>query len=610
MKEEKQLNVLNDKLNKLMLRKTMLQQKSDEFKSKYGTRNTKLTITQLKAKESLKEKFKKNNTKIREKKTELKKMMTIVKKKGGGDTDNNERINIYDKFFEYDSNDNMMNTLVNYFKMYMKNESYDTDSDEENNDNDQPKTQNSKPERTIYYLQLKDLKKYIDIINKSIIYPTCNKSSEQEFLEKRNFIVEAEQYIDERSNPKQHRKLKKAFGRKNCKTIDKKFGTRMYYMNQIYEYLRYFMMNNGKFLGQGTYGCVFHPVIPCNDNTNQNMNKDGFTNMDMIKSGESDNISTSLVHNTKKQNNYINKQNNYIIIPDENNFVSKVFNNKQDAELEFKQGKKIKEMDIKKEFTIVPVEMCELTLEELKEKTEYKKCTFLNDSKRNEKFTQIIYNDKGIPLDKYNELTVNNVLDIAEHLIEGVKFFKDNNMIHHDIKPDNIVMTAENKPKYIDFGLSLHYSNSNYFESPYEEESLYESEHLPKEIGLYKAMKSNIDISKYEEYFPDFFKTVLSSNVEELNKLFKPYKIDIFSVGKTIEDMLDHLEFLNNTPNPNEGLQNLVKKIIEPDPRKRMTVEKALETIQKLKNNTQTKGGTKGRKHNKNPCNKIKNNSK
>ena len=82
MKEEKQLNMLKNKLSKLMLRKSALQQKREEFKSKYGTRNAKLTATQLKAKESLKEKYKINNAKI----SELKKMMKmnrIVMGKGG-----------------------------------------------------------------------------------------------------------------------------------------------------------------------------------------------------------------------------------------------------------------------------------------------------------------------------------------------------------------------------------------------------------------------------------------------------------------------------------------------------------------------------------------------
>ena len=83
MKEHEEMNVLNNKLSKLMLRMSVLKQKSEEFKSKYGTRNAKLTATQLKAKESLKEKYKVNNAKIADEKAELKKMMRIMNKKGG-----------------------------------------------------------------------------------------------------------------------------------------------------------------------------------------------------------------------------------------------------------------------------------------------------------------------------------------------------------------------------------------------------------------------------------------------------------------------------------------------------------------------------------------------
>ena len=92
MKEYKELNVLNNKLSKLILRKSVLKQKSEEFKSKYGTRNAKLTATQLKAKESLKEKYKINNAKI----SELKKMMKmnrIVMGKGGSIGINNNTNN-------------------------------------------------------------------------------------------------------------------------------------------------------------------------------------------------------------------------------------------------------------------------------------------------------------------------------------------------------------------------------------------------------------------------------------------------------------------------------------------------------------------------------------
>jgi serine/threonine protein kinase len=42
----------------------------------------------------------------------------------------------------------------------------------------------------------------------------------------------------------------------------------------------------------------------------------------------------------------------------------------------------------------------------------------------------------------------------AHHLLKGLKFFKDNNIVHHDIKPQNILFNPDNgKLMYIDFGL-------------------------------------------------------------------------------------------------------------------------------------------------------------
>jgi serine/threonine protein kinase len=41
----------------------------------------------------------------------------------------------------------------------------------------------------------------------------------------------------------------------------------------------------------------------------------------------------------------------------------------------------------------------------------------------------------------------------VHHLIKGIKFFKDNGIVHNDIKPQNILFNSNGKMKYIDFGL-------------------------------------------------------------------------------------------------------------------------------------------------------------
>lgn len=381
------------------------------------------------------------------------------------------------------------------------------------------------------------------------------------------------------------------------------------------------IIRGGKFLGEGTYGCVFHPTIKkCNIlNANTNTNS--------------------------KQSNY----------------VSKVFTNVTEAHKDFNQGKVMSRIDSNNDYTIVPISMCELTLKELKDvEVEYGKCNKLAEEymEYSDGIVQVVYSEKGIPLDDYmkqNKLTVSNVLDIAEYLIKGVKFFKDNKVIHHDIKPPNIVMTADNKPKYIDFGLSQEYST--FFEHAFGANYRYWS----KEMGLYDAIRGYVYppdvrdlkygiceiwkkkysdtkevflentkkygtlLSDYGKYLPDLFDEIMgkvydekmgcvydassnkmvSSDVDKLDKLFEPFldKFDIFGVGRTIEDMLETVE---NTPNSTsnsefskyEGLIKLVEQTTLSDPRKRMTVEDALSTVQALRGQTagRTGGRTGGRK--------------
>lgn len=375
------------------------------------------------------------------------------------------------------------------------------------------------------------------------------------------------------------------------------------------------IIRGGKFLGEGSYGCVFHPAIKkCNImNANTNTN---------------------------------NKQSNY---------VSKVFTDIAEAHKDFNQGKLMSRIDHNNEYTIVPVSMCELTLDEVKNvEVEYVKCNKL--AEENMEFVhgivQVVYSEKGIALDDYmkeNKLTVSNVLDIAEYLIKGVKFFKDNKVIHHDIKPPNIVMTADNKPKYIDFGLTQEYST--YFENAFGANYRYWS----KEMGLYQEirayvfpdtrdlkygvceiwkkkysdtkkvflenMKTNRNIfAGYRKYFPDLFdgimskiydeklgcvydaisKKMISSDIKKIDKLFEPYldKFDIFGLGRTMEDMLKMVE---DTPNSTshseyskyEGLIKLVEQTTLSDPIKRMTVEDALSVVQRLKGHMNGSGRKK-----------------
>jgi serine/threonine protein kinase len=57
-------------------------------------------------------------------------------------------------------------------------------------------------------------------------------------------------------------------------------------------------------------------------------------------------------------------------------------------------------------------------------------------------------------LEKDKEQRVDNFWLEAHHLLKGVKFFRDNGIVHNDIKPQNILFNSTNGTmKYIDFGL-------------------------------------------------------------------------------------------------------------------------------------------------------------
>lgn len=80
MIHKKNINGLNVQLNKLSTKQKVLQQKSIDFTTKYGTKTSLLTESQLKRKNNLKEKYKQNKIEITKKKNEIK---NFLKKKGG-----------------------------------------------------------------------------------------------------------------------------------------------------------------------------------------------------------------------------------------------------------------------------------------------------------------------------------------------------------------------------------------------------------------------------------------------------------------------------------------------------------------------------------------------
>ena len=91
-----------------------------------------------------------------------------------------------------------------------------------------------------------------------------------------------------------------------------------------------------------------------------------------------------------------------------------------------------------------------------------KNCSIISDKKINKLINlKMNYIDGGSFLsylikNKNNKKILNNMIHCYIHILKGIKLLLENNIIHYDIKGDNILFDEEKEiPIIIDFGLSI-----------------------------------------------------------------------------------------------------------------------------------------------------------
>lgn len=177
-------------------------------------------------------------------------------------------------------------------------------------------------------------------------------------------------------------------------------------------------------IGEGSYGCVHKPSIHCQTAPNP-----GF---------------------------------------DYKKYVSKIMKTKN-AEKELAEFVIIGDIDPTNEYHLGQPIICKPNLDEPHVKDDIKRCKNikLDDIEANpDKYSLLVIKFGGPDLkalcnkylEKYLEKDKDKRTDKfwleVHHLIKGLKFFKQNGIIHNDIKPQNILFDSTNgKLKYIDFGL-------------------------------------------------------------------------------------------------------------------------------------------------------------
>ena len=171
-------------------------------------------------------------------------------------------------------------------------------------------------------------------------------------------------------------------------------------------------------VGEGTYGCVFKPSLKCKENISSYENK-----------------------------------------------VSKVMVNRE-ATNELKEYKSISTIKGLDNYAITQPILCKPVIDDnfISSVDQCRNPLIKNVDKKKSHHSMLIYEDGGINITNFVVNIFKKVQVKDQHyfltslitLIDGLQFFKTKNIVHRDIKADNIVYNINNgKIKYIDFGLMI-----------------------------------------------------------------------------------------------------------------------------------------------------------
>jgi serine/threonine protein kinase len=298
-------------------------------------------------------------------------------------------------------------------------------------------------------------------------------------------------------------------------------------MNNILKFNQY----GGKLVGQGTYGCVFRPMIPCKGS------------------------------NERRRD-----------------YVSKVMT-KEEARLEYKESKEINKIDPYGVFHILGPIMCDIDKKHHNEPGMNKCKPIRGVNKATIGILQ--YKNGGEDLDKFSETVTKDkemTSEITKKLLKGLRplfigldIMWKNKYVHSDIKPKNIVIKSKTMTcKYIDFGLFTKMDNLDnidfmfnelYFPHPSEllYITLYNAKQLsPAQFNLgVNAVHNNVKKSKtYSSKFnnnnvfngniydisftPDktaFYRNIMRTHTEEQFRQLLCEKIDVHSLGVSLLDL-------------------------------------------------------------------------
>jgi serine/threonine protein kinase len=185
----------------------------------------------------------------------------------------------------------------------------------------------------------------------------------------------------------------------------------------------------------------------------------------------------------------------------------------------------------------------------------------VNNSIINEIFYQIILENGGVHLDKFNKISYKKFLKLFKKFLQGMIKLNENKLVHTDIKPDNILIT-KTKINLIDFGCMIPakvlYNDENNFRlSTYY--SVYPPEFYIASIlskcknNISKKLDNILNIMIKRNYFdkkniPEFYKKIYYSGIQKFIKHIKLQNLtnynDIFTEKLALQSDIYSLSFI------------------------------------------------------------------
>ena len=185
----------------------------------------------------------------------------------------------------------------------------------------------------------------------------------------------------------------------------------------------------------------------------------------------------------------------------------------------------------------------------------------VNNSIINETFYQIILENGGVHLDKFNKISYKKFLKLFKKFLQGMIKLNENKLVHTDIKPDNILIT-KTKINLIDFGCMIpakvlyndeHNFRLSAYYSVYPPEFFIASILLKCKNNISKKLDNILNIMIKRNYFDkknisEFYKKIYYSGIQKFIKHIKSQNLtnynDIFTEKLALQSDIYSLSFI------------------------------------------------------------------